>query len=49
MLLLVTAPFLLHEFRDPNAGRLDWLSALLSLAAILFIVYGIKSFAKEGV
>lgn len=49
LLLLVTAPFLLPEYRDPDAGRLDWFSALMSLTAILFIVYGIKSFAKEGV
>ncbi|MEU6711292.1 MFS transporter [Nonomuraea sp. NPDC046802] len=45
-LLLVTGPFLLPEHRDPKAGRLDLTSALLSLAAILPIVYGVKQIAK---
>ena len=33
VLLLVLGPMLLPEFRDPEAGRLDLLSAALSLAA----------------
>ena len=35
VLLLVLGPMLLPEFRDPEAGRLDLLSAALSLAAVL--------------
>jgi DHA2 family multidrug resistance protein-like MFS transporter len=43
-----SAPLLLPEFRDPNAGRIDIPSALLSLAAVLGLVYGIKHWAAEG-
>jgi DHA2 family multidrug resistance protein-like MFS transporter len=47
-LLLALGPFLLPEFRDTNAGRLDVLSAALSLGAMLAIIYGIKQFAQGG-
>ncbi|MBB4929618.1 DHA2 family multidrug resistance protein-like MFS transporter [Lipingzhangella halophila] len=45
-LLLVAAPLLLPEYRNPNAGRLDLFSVALSLATILPIVYGLKELAK---
>ncbi|MBV2367164.1 MFS transporter [Streptomonospora nanhaiensis] len=48
VLLLVTAPLLLPEHRDPAAGRLDPVSVALSLAAILPVVYGIKESAAHG-
>ncbi|MFE0186577.1 MFS transporter [Streptomyces sp. NPDC058989] len=48
ILLLVTAPVLLPEYRDTQAGRLDLTSVVLSLAAILPIIYGIKELAKDG-
>ncbi|MFD0904812.1 MFS transporter [Actinomadura sediminis] len=48
VLLLILAPLLLPEYRDPGAGRLDLQSALLSLAAVLPVVYGIKALAEEG-
>ncbi|WP_431040513.1 MFS transporter [Streptomyces sp. P1-3] len=48
ILLLVTAPVLLPEYRDTRAGRLDPTSVVLSLAAILPIIYGIKELAKDG-
>lgn len=48
VLLLVTAPVLLPEFRDTAASRIDLPSVGLSLAAILPIVYGIKQFATDG-
>jgi MFS transporter, DHA2 family, multidrug resistance protein len=48
VLLLTLGPILLPEFRDPNAGRLDLLSAALSLAAVLAMVYGIKRVAEGG-
>jgi DHA2 family multidrug resistance protein-like MFS transporter len=47
-LLLITGPILLPEYRDPDPGRLDGLSVLLSLVAILPIVYGLKRFAEGG-
>jgi len=47
-LLLVIGPFLLPENRDPDAGRLDILSAALSLIAILAVIYGIKRIATDG-
>jgi DHA2 family multidrug resistance protein-like MFS transporter len=47
-LLLVTAPLLLPEFRDPGAGRLDLISVGLSLATILPVIYGLKETAKDG-
>ena len=48
-LLLVTGPILLPEYRDPNPGRLDLSSVVLSLAAVITTIYGIKELAKEGV
>jgi DHA2 family multidrug resistance protein-like MFS transporter len=47
-LLLVLAPVLVPEFRNPGAGRLDVTSAALSLAAMLAFVYGIKEIARHG-
>lgn len=48
LLLLALGPFLLREFRDPNAGRLDLLSAAQSVVAVLAIIYGIKRVAEAG-
>ena len=48
LLLLATAPVLLPEFRDPDAGRLDLFSVALSLASILPAIYGLKELAKDG-
>lgn len=48
LLLLVLGPFLLPEYSDPKAGRLDLASVLLSLIAILPAVYGLKEIAKDG-
>jgi DHA2 family multidrug resistance protein-like MFS transporter len=48
VLLLVTAPVLLPEYRNPDAGRLDLASVALSLAAILPVIYGLKELAKDG-
>ncbi|HET8643619.1 MAG TPA: MFS transporter [Pseudonocardiaceae bacterium] len=48
VLLVVTAPALLPEYRDPEPGRLDLASVVLSLAAILPVVYALKEFAKDG-
>lgn len=48
VLLLITAPFLLPEYRDKSAGKMDFLSVIQSLAAILLIIYGIKELAGSG-
>jgi len=47
-LLLALAPVLLPEYRAPRAGRLDLPSVVLSLAAMLPVIYGVKRFAKDG-
>lgn len=49
VLLLVTGPKLLPEYRAPQAGRVDIASVVLSLGAILPVVYGIKELAKGQV
>ncbi|GAB2853610.1 MFS transporter [Microbacterium insulae] len=46
--LLVFAPLLVPESRDPKPGRIDPLSILLSMATMIPIVYGIKELAVHG-
>lgn len=48
VLLLVAGRLLLPESRDPAPGRFDALSAVLSLAAILPVVYAIKDVVQHG-
>lgn len=48
LLLLILAPLLLPEFRDPAAGRFDLLSTVLAFVAVLPTVWGIKQFAEHG-
>jgi MFS transporter, DHA2 family, multidrug resistance protein len=48
-LLLVLGPILLPEYRDPGAGRLDLTSAVMSLVAVLAVVFGLKQTAQNGV
>src|SRR5262245_29550122 len=48
LLLLVLGPRLLPEFRDPGAGRLDLVSAGLSVIAVLAVIYGLKEIAADG-
>jgi DHA2 family multidrug resistance protein-like MFS transporter len=47
-LLLVVGPALLPEHKNPIAVRLDVLSAAMSLAAVLPVIYGIKLAAEGG-
>jgi DHA2 family multidrug resistance protein-like MFS transporter len=47
-LLLVLGPLLLPEFRNPQAGRLDLVSAALSMAAVLAVIYGLKQLTHDG-
>jgi DHA2 family multidrug resistance protein-like MFS transporter len=48
-LLLVLGPMLLPEYRDPNAGRPDLISAALSIAGVLAMIFGLKEIAQDGV
>jgi DHA2 family multidrug resistance protein-like MFS transporter len=48
-LLLLLGPLLLPEFRDEEARPLDPVSAVLSLAAVLAVIYGVKQIAQDGV
>jgi DHA2 family multidrug resistance protein-like MFS transporter len=48
LLLVLLAPVLLPEFRAPDPGRFDLLSAALSLGAVLPVVYGVKLTAEDG-
>lgn len=46
LVLLVAAPFLLPESRNPKLAKIDFVSAALSLVAMLPIVFAIKSLAE---
>ncbi|MDE0545621.1 MFS transporter [Microbacterium sp. C7(2022)] len=46
--LLVLAPLLVPESRDPAPGRIDLWSIVLSMAAMVPFVYGIKEAAVRG-
>ncbi|MFD3523645.1 MFS transporter [Streptomyces sp. NPDC058653] len=48
ILIVVLGPILLPEHRDPNPGRFDFLGAVLSLAAMIPVIYGIKELADDG-
>ncbi|MGW4638570.1 MFS transporter [Sphaerisporangium sp. NPDC004334] len=48
LLLLVAGRMLLPESQDPRKGRFDLLGALLSLAAVLPLIYGLKQLTLEG-
>ena len=47
-LLLAFGPFLLPDLGAPHPGRLDPVSVVLSLVAILPFVYGTKALARNG-
>jgi DHA2 family multidrug resistance protein-like MFS transporter len=47
--LLVLGPRVLPEYRDPDAGRLDLVSAAMSVAAVLSVIFGLKEIAQDGV
>jgi DHA2 family multidrug resistance protein-like MFS transporter len=48
-LLLVLGPVVLPEYRDPKAGRLDLISAGMSLVAVLGVIFGLKQIAQDGI
>lgn len=47
LLTFAFGPALLPEDRDPRPGRLDLTSVALSLAAVLPVIYGIKTIARN--
>ncbi|MEE1806023.1 MFS transporter [Streptomyces sp. BE133] len=47
-LLIVLAPLMLPESRDPNPGRFDLVSAVMSLGAMLPTIYGVQHIAQDG-
>ncbi|MEU8242587.1 MFS transporter [Actinoplanes missouriensis] len=49
ILLLAAAPLLLPEHRNPARGRFDIASAVLSVAAVLPVIWGVKEIAAHGV
>jgi MFS transporter, DHA2 family, multidrug resistance protein len=49
VILLILAPILLPEYKDPTAGALDFVSVLLSLTSILSVIYGLKKTAEQGI
>ena len=46
--LLLLGPKLLPEYKDPNAGRIDMPSVVLSLSAVLTTIYALKRLAEHG-
>ncbi|OKJ16958.1 MFS transporter [Kitasatospora sp. CB01950] len=48
LLAMAAAPFLLPEYRAPQQGRFDVAGAVLSVATVLPVVYGIKTLAVDG-
>ncbi|MFC9896878.1 MFS transporter [Nocardia sp. NPDC127579] len=46
VLTVLAGVWLLPEYRSPHSGQLDWLSALLSIAGIIGLAWGIKHIAK---
>jgi DHA2 family multidrug resistance protein-like MFS transporter len=47
-LVLILGPIILPEFKNPDPGRMDALSAGLSISAVLLTISGIKLFAEGG-
>jgi DHA2 family multidrug resistance protein-like MFS transporter len=47
-LLLALGPRVLPEYRDPEADRLDLVSAAMALVAVLAVVFGLKLTAQDG-
>ncbi|MFD2025153.1 MFS transporter [Promicromonospora aerolata] len=49
VVLVIAGAVLLPEAKDPDSGRLDVLSVVLSFAAVMPLVWSIKHAASEGV
>jgi MFS transporter, DHA2 family, multidrug resistance protein len=48
ILLLTLGPALVPEFRAPQAGRFDFISSVLSLGAVLPVIYGMQEISANG-
>ena len=46
--LLILGPRVLPEYKDPDAGRLDPVSAGMSIVALLAVIFGLKEIAQDG-
>ncbi|HEX5114408.1 MAG TPA: MFS transporter [Pseudonocardiaceae bacterium] len=49
LVLLITGRIFLPEHRNPNPARIDAPSVVLSVSAILLVIYGVKELAANGV
>ncbi|ALG09279.1 MFS transporter [Kibdelosporangium phytohabitans] len=49
VIFLVVGPLLLPEHKEPDAGKMDVLSVVMSLVAVLTVIYGLKRTAEHGV
>jgi MFS transporter, DHA2 family, multidrug resistance protein len=47
--LLILGPRVLPEYRDPDAGRLDLVSAAMAITSVLTVIYGLKLLAQDGI
>jgi DHA2 family multidrug resistance protein-like MFS transporter len=49
VVLLILGPIVLPEYKDPDAGRLDLVSAVTSLVAVVAVIFGLKQIAQDGI
>nr|WP_309234810.1 MFS transporter [Nocardia sp. XZ_19_385] len=49
VLLLVLGPKVLPEFRDPEVGKLDPVSAVMCVLTMIALVFGMKAIAQDGI
>lgn len=49
LVLLIAGLLFLPEYKDPNPGQFDLMSAALSLVSVLAVIYGLKQIAEDGV
>jgi len=49
LLLLLVGPKLLPEYKNPDAGKLDFASTALSLLTVLPVIFGLKELVRNGV
>ncbi|GLW12878.1 MFS transporter [Microtetraspora sp. NBRC 13810] len=48
LLLIAVGPFVLPEYRDESVSHPDLLSAIMSIAGILALIFGLKRIAEDG-
>ncbi|MFI9103980.1 MFS transporter [Streptomyces fildesensis] len=47
--VVIAGAIVLPESRNPDPGRLDWISVPLSIAGLLGVIFAIKTAARDGV